>query len=143
MIFLATKDPHPLPLPYFEAPSPPAGFPSPAADFVEGQLDLNLRLERRPEATFFVRISGRSLERAGIHNGDLVVVDRSVTPRTGQIVVFVLYGELMVKRLRYSSDGAWFESDSDDPRYKPFKVPSDASMEIWGVVTSTVRDHMA
>jgi DNA polymerase V len=143
MIFLVAKNPHPLPLPYFEAPSPSAGFPSPAADFVEGQLDLNLHLVRRPEATFFVRISGRSLERAGIHDGDLAVVDRSLTPRTGQIVVFVLYGELMVKRLRYSNDGVWFESDSEDPRYKPFKVPDDASMEIWGVVTSTIRDHTA
>lgn len=143
MILLATPHPFPQSLPYFEAPNPSAGFPSPAADFVEGELDLNLHLVRRPEATFFVRISGRSLERAGVHDGDLAVVDRSITPRTGQIVVFVLYGELMVKRLRYANEEFWFESDSDDARYQPFKVSADAEMEIWGVVTNTIRDHMA
>lgn len=121
MIQTAAEHPIPLLLPYFAAPRPAAGFPSPAADFTEGEFDLNLHLVKRPESTFFVRISGRSLERAGIHDNDLAIVDRSITPKSGQIVVFDLYGELMVKRLRYSGEEVWFESDSHDPNYKPWK----------------------
>ncbi len=143
MIIAATEHPIALRLPYFTAPSPSAGFPSPAADFTEGELDLNLHLVKRPAATFYVRISGRSLERAGIHDNDLAIVDRSITPRTGQIVVFVLHGELMVKRLRYVGGEVWFDSDNDDPRYEPFMVPPDAGFEIWGVVTNTIRNHQA
>jgi DNA polymerase V len=141
MILIAAEHPLSLRLPYFMALSPSASFPSSSADFSEGELDLNLHLVNRPEATFYVRISGRSLERADIHDNALAIVDRSITPRTGQIVAFVLHGELMVKRLRYVGGEVWFDSDNDDPRYELFMVPSDASFEIWGVVTNTIRDH--
>jgi DNA polymerase V len=127
----------------YEAPRPAAGFPSPAADYVEGRLDLNERLIARPAATFIVRVSGDSLRRAGIHSGDLAIVDRSITPRSGQIVVATLDGEFLVKRLRRRERQVWLEPDSDDPLYRPIAIGEDSGLEIWGVVTHTIRDHPA
>src|ERR1700733_14988103 len=89
------------PVRFFLAPPAVAGFPSPASDYAEGKLDLNERLIERPASTFIVTISGDSLQRAGIHDGDLAVVDRSLTPRGGHIVVAALDGELVVKRLQH------------------------------------------
>jgi DNA polymerase V len=127
----------------YEAPRPAAGFPSPAADYVEGRLDLNERLIARPAATFIVRVNGDSLRRAGIHNGDLAIVDRSITPRSGQIVVATLEGEFVMKRLRRRARQIWLEPDSDDPLYRPIEIGEDSGLEIWGVVTHTIRDHPA
>ncbi|HXM85500.1 MAG TPA: translesion error-prone DNA polymerase V autoproteolytic subunit [Stellaceae bacterium] len=127
----------------FEAPRPAAGFPSPAADYVEGSLDLNQRLIARPAATFILRVSGDSMRRAGIHSGDLAIVDRSITPRSGQIVVATLNGEFVVKRLRRRARQIWLEPDSDDPLYRPIEIGEDSGLEIWGVVTHTIRDHPA
>lgn len=142
MIYSVPDRPDPMPIPFYDAPRPSAGFPSPAADFVEGQLDLNTHLIKQPAATFIVRVSGNSLDRAGIHDGDLAVVDRSITPRSGLVAVVVIYGELLIKRLRYVSSHVWLYPDSNDPKYEPYLVPADAQFEIWGVVTSTIRDHM-
>jgi DNA polymerase V len=130
-------------LPHYEAPRPAAGFPSPAADYVEGRLDLNQRLIAHPAATFIVRVSGDSLLRAGIHSGDLAIVDRSIAPRSGQIVIAALNGELVAKRLRRQGDKVWLESDSEDPRYRPIPIAEETGLEIWGVVTHTIRDHPA
>lgn len=100
---ILAAEPSPLtPLLFFSSPRPSAGFPSPAADFVEGQLDLNRFLVRRPESTFVVKIAGNSLDRAGNHNGDLTVADRSLHAPSGDVVVVVLYSGLPVKRLRYA-----------------------------------------
>ena len=77
----------------------PAGFPSPADDYLEGKLDLNRHLIKHPAATFFVRVTGDSMIGAGIHSGDLLVVDRSLEPADKNVVVAVLDGELTVKRL--------------------------------------------
>ena len=132
-----------LSVPLYEAPRPSAGFPSPAADYVEGRLDLNERLIARPAATFIVRVSGDSLRRAGIHSGDLAIVDRSIKPRSGQIVVAALNGDLVVKRLRRRGRQAWLEPDSDDPRYQAIEIGEESGLEIWGVVTHTIRDHPA
>jgi DNA polymerase V len=76
-----------------------SGFPSPADDFIERSLDLNEQLVANPIATFFVRASGNSMDGAGIHDGDLLIVDRSVAPSRGSIVVAIIDGELTVKRL--------------------------------------------
>ena len=78
----------------------PAGFPSPAADYEEGRLDLNKHLIKNPAATFFVRVTGDSMVKAGIHSGDLLVVDRSIEPRDKSVVIAVVNGELAVKRIR-------------------------------------------
>ncbi len=84
-----------LPLPCF-LESVPAGFPSPAEDHIEKTLDLNEFLVRHPQATFFVRVSGDSMAGAGIHDKDILVVDRSIEPAHGKIVIAVLDGELTI-----------------------------------------------
>ncbi len=142
-MFLALFDPpRRCPLPYFDAPRPSAGFPSPAADYIEGQLDLNEHLVERPASTFIVRISGDSLKLAGIHDGDLAIVDRSITPRSGLIVVAVVFSELLVKRLRRSKGQVWLDPDTDDPRYQSIEILPDTPFEIWGIVKNTIRDHL-
>jgi len=78
----------------------PAGFPSPADDYIDRHLDLHEHLIEHPAATFYVRASGDSMVGAGIHDGDLLIVDRAVEPRDGHIVIAVVHGELTVKRLR-------------------------------------------
>ena len=77
----------------------PAGFPSPAEDYVEGPLDLNRHLIPHPAATFFVRVSGDSMIGAGIHSGDLLIVDRAITATHNSVIIAVLNGDLTVKRL--------------------------------------------
>src|SRR5687767_4381623 len=92
----AASDPPPVPLPLFLV-HVSAGFPSPAEDYLEGQLDLNTHMVRRPAATFFVRATGDSMLNVGIRSGDLLVVDRSLTPTNGRVVIAALNGELTVK----------------------------------------------
>lgn len=130
------------PVLFFDAPRPTAGFPSPAHDFIEGQLDLNEHLIDRPASTFIVRISGDSLRSAGIHSGDLAVVDRSIDPRSGHIVVAALFGELVVKRLRRVRGKVWLDPDSDDPRYTSIEIGDDSDFQIWGVIKNTIRNHL-
>ncbi len=77
----------------------PAGFPSPADDYIEGKLDLNRHLIKHPAATFFVRVTGDSMLEAGIHSGDILIVDRSLEAIDGNVIVASLDGELTVKRL--------------------------------------------
>jgi DNA polymerase V len=85
----------------------PAGFPSPAEDFVEGSLDLNKHLIDHPAATFFLRVSGDSMIGVGIHADDLLIVDRSLKAKNDDIVIAILHGELTVKRL-VQENGKWF-----------------------------------
>jgi len=92
-----------LKLPLFLS-SVKAGFPSPADDFVETRLDLNEYLIDHPEATFFVRVSGDSMIRAGIHTGDILIVDRSLEPKNNDIVIAIIDGEFTVKRLKKYGD---------------------------------------
>ena len=116
-----------------------AGFPSPAADYVEASLDLNELLVKHPAATFFVRCSGDSMTGAGIYQGDILVVDRSVEPRDGMIVVAAIGGEFTVKRLSIKEGEAWLMPEN--PAYKPIKAGEGVELAIWGVVTSSIRFH--
>jgi DNA polymerase V len=110
---------------------PSAGFPSPATDYEEGRVDLNQVLMPHGPATYLTRASGNSMIAAGIHDGDYLVVDRSLTPRPGQIVVAAVDGELLVKTFRLSGGRAWLVSE--DP---PWSLDvTDADMAVWGVVT--------
>ena len=93
-----TDSPLKLELPLFSA-QVPAGFPSPADDHIEGKLDLNDHLVRRPAATFFVRASGESMRGVGIFDGDLLIIDRGITAKSDDIVIAILQGDLTVKRL--------------------------------------------
>jgi DNA polymerase V len=115
----------------------PAGFPSPAEDYVEGSLDLNEHLIEHREATFFVRVKGLSMTGAGIADGDLLVVDRSLEAGDGDIVVAVVDGELTVKRL--SRRGSCVRLLAEHPGFAPIEFKDGQELTVWGVVTSIVR----
>jgi len=111
-----------------------AGFPSPADDYVEDRIDLNQHLIRHKEATFFLRVKGDSMLGAGIHNGDLLVVDRALEPVDGKIVIAVLDGELTVKRLERRAGQVRLMPES--PAFAPIVVNNEQDLVIWGVVTN-------
>ena len=131
-LMLPVADPPPCNITFYDS-TVGAGFPSPSADYVEGRIDLNALLIKRPSATFLVRISGNSMVRAGIHSGDIVICDRSIRPTGGSVVVAALDGELVVKRLHADVTGTWLVSDADGLERTP--VREDSAFEIWGVVT--------
>ena len=115
----------------------PAGFPSPADDFADGALDLN-DLIKHPSATFIVRVSGDSMTGAGIFDGDLLVVDRSIKSKSGQIVVAVADGDMLVKRLERRKGQWWLVPDAPD-HYEFTPLPMGEGSEIWGVVKNVIR----
>lgn len=114
-----------------------AGFPSPADDFMEGKLDLNRHLVQHPTATFFVKASGESMIDAGIHSGDILVVDRSLEPRHGKIVIAALDGQLTVKRL-HKKDGHTYLMP-ENVAYDPIEIGEGNEVVIWGVVTNVIH----
>lgn len=115
-----------------------AGFPSPANDYIEKTLDLNELLIKHPAATFFVRVRGDSMMGAGIYDNDILVVDRSLNPRCGSIVVAVLNGELTVKRLD-NKNGVTFLM-SENPNYPALKITEEMDFRIWGVITTALHN---
>jgi len=115
-----------------------AGVPFIQPEEWEGGLDLNGLLIRNPKATFFLRVDGNSMVRAGIHSGDIVVVDRSVRIRSGNVVVVELFGELMVKRFMQDFEGnTWLKPESRG--YRPLRVESPEDMVYWGTVTYSIH----
>jgi DNA polymerase V len=114
-----------------------AGFPSPADDYVEQSLDMNAYLFKHPAANFMLRVKGDSMMDAGIFEGDILVVDRSIEPADGKIVIAALKGELTVKRLVKNAQGVWLKAEN--AAYPPIAIPEDNDLVIWGVVTSVVR----
>lgn len=131
-----TARPSALPLPLYGARIA-AGFPSPADDHLDESLDLNEHLVQHPAATFFVRVQGDSMEGAGIHHGDLLVVDRAREPKSGAIVVAVINGELTVKRLNIERGRVWLMPEN--PRYPTLELREGMDLHIWGVVAHAVR----
>ena len=121
------------------ASQPAAGFPAPGDDFVEKPLDLNDLLISNPTATFFVRVQGDSMEGARIFDGDILVVDRSVTATDGRIVVAAVFGELVVKRLKKFPNKAELISEND--AYAPIQINEVDDVYIWGVVVGSARKH--
>lgn len=115
----------------------PAGFPSPADDYIEGKLDLNRHLIKHPAATFFVRVTGDSMIGAGIHSGDLLVVDRSLDAVDGNVIVAALDGELTVKRL--FRQGEILRLLPANPAYQPIEILTQQTFEIFGVVTNVIH----
>jgi DNA polymerase V len=114
-----------------------AGFPSPADDYLDRRLDLNEYLIPHPAATFFVRVSGDSMIGAGIHHGDLLIVDRSRDLEHGKIVIAVLHGELTVKRYREIREKRFLAAENPD--YPAIELGPDDPLEIWGIVTSVIH----
>ena len=114
----------------------PAGFPSPADDYVDQRMDLNDLVER-PAATFFVKVKGDSMTGASIHDGDLLVVDRSLEAVDGKIVIAGVNGELTVKRLSLKADEVWLMPEN--PTYPPLQLKEGHDCVIWGVVTRVIH----
>jgi len=114
-----------------------AGFPSPADDYVEKTLDLNELLVQKPAATFFVRAQGESMLGAGIHPNDILVVDRSIEPAPGKIVICALNGELTVKRL--DCDNGQWKLKAENTDYSDIAIYEELELVIWGVVTNVIH----
>ena len=114
-----------------------AGFPSPADDYVESRLSLDEHFVQRPEATFFLRVQGDSMVGAGIHDGDLLIVDKSLEPRHGSIVIAEVHGELTVKKL-YRKIGE-IALLAENPAYRAIPICEESQLVIWGVVTEVVH----
>ncbi len=114
-----------------------AGFPSPAEDFLDKRLDLNEFLVKHPASTFFVKVKGDSMIKAGIHSGDMLIVDRSLEPKDKRIVVAVVNGEFTVKRVRKTRDKLFLISENDN--YQPIEINESMDFEIWGVVMHVIH----
>lgn len=117
-----------------------AGFPSPATDYMQDGLDLNEYLVQHKAASFLFEVKGDSMKNAGIMDGDKVVVDRSIEPRHGKIVIAVVEGEFTIKRL-YRRAGR-IELRPDNPAYPVIPIPPDTQLEVWGVVVGVVRRYI-
>ncbi|MCE5388450.1 MAG: translesion error-prone DNA polymerase V autoproteolytic subunit [Acidithiobacillus sp.] len=115
----------------------PAGFPSPADDYVEGRIDLNEHLILHREATFLLRVSGWSMRDAGIFDGDEILVDRALEASDGRIVVAILHGELTVKRLRHAQGRMVL--CAENPDFPPIVLRDGEECLIWGVVTRVLH----
>ena len=118
----------------------PAGFPSPAEDYVEGRIDLNRDLIKHPLSTFYIRVSGDSMVGAGILPGALLVVDRAVEAHDGHVVVARINDELCVKRLSLSGEGRiWLLSENE--LYPPIEITEGMDFEVWGRVVYSILRH--
>jgi DNA polymerase V len=115
-----------------------AGFPSPADDYLEGALDLNEYLVKHKAATFFWRVTGDSMTGAGIHSGDLLIVDRSLEPKDGNVIIAVLDGELTVKRIEIHSGRLFLVPENPD--YPLIPVNEEQSFQVWGVVKHVIHE---
>ena len=114
-----------------------AGFPSPADDFIETKISLDKELIKNKEATFYARVEGSSMIGANIHDGDLLVIDRSLEPRNNRIAVCFIDGEFTVKRLRIEKDHILLMPENE--KFDPIKVTQDNDFLIWGVVTYIIK----
>jgi DNA polymerase V len=135
-ILYPTQVPIRVSLPLFNS-KVAAGFPSPADDYVEKNLDLNELLVQKPAATFFVRAQGESMLGAGIHPNDILVVDRSLEAVPGKVVICAINGELTVKRLERIND-QW-QLKAENPAYADIVIHDELELVIWGVVTNVIH----
>jgi DNA polymerase V len=114
-----------------------AGFPSPAMDFIDLNIDLNKHLIEHPSATYYGRVQGESMSNAGINNDDLLVIDRSVEPTEGKIAVCYLDGEFTLKRIKLKNNQLWLMPENDN--YKPILVNENSDFRVWGIVTYIIK----
>jgi DNA polymerase V len=115
-----------------------AGFPSPAQDYIELGIDLNKYLIRNPISTFFLRVSGNSMNNAGIYNNDLLIIDRSINPNPGHIVVALLDGEFTLKRLIKKKDNYYLKADKEN--YPAINLYEYVDIQIWGVAIYSIHE---
>ena len=114
-----------------------AGFPSPALDFIDLSIDLNRHLIQHPSATFYGRVKGQSMKDAGIHDGDLLIIDKSLEPVSGKIAVCCIDGDFTLKRIRIDAGELWLMPANDS--YSPIKVDECNDLRIWGIVTHVIK----
>ena len=115
-----------------------AGFPSPAEDYIELGIDLNKYLIKNPISTFFLRVSGNSMNNAGIYNNDLLIIDRSINPNPGHIVVALLDGEFTLKRLIKKQDNYYLKADKEN--YPAINLYEYIDIQIWGVAIYSIHE---
>ena len=115
-----------------------AGFPSPAQDFSEHSIDLNLELIKNPASTFFTRVSGDSMKDLGISDGDLLVIDKSLTPKDGKIAVCFIDGEFTLKKIKLEKQTCWLVAANKN--YEPIEVTEDNDFIVWGIVTFSIKN---
>ena len=127
---------HPIPLLVSQVS---AGFPSPADDYLDGDLDLHDYLVKKPAATFLVRATGKSMSGIGIFEGDVLVVDRSGKAIDRSIIIACINGDCFVKRLRINTTSMWLEAAHGD--YSPILIGEHLDFTIWGVVVGVARKH--
>jgi DNA polymerase V len=123
-------------IPYFEF-GLNAGFPSPAQDYTELKIDLNKELIKNRDATFFAKVKGKSMQDAGLNEGDILVIDRSLEAENGKIAVCFLDGGFTVKRMKIEKGICWLMPEN--PEFEPIKVTKDNDFIIWGVVTYIIK----
>jgi len=123
-------------LPFYESVIP-AGFPSPAEDHTDLTLDLNDYLIKHPAATFYVYAKGDSMIGSGIHDGDLMIVDRSLNPNSNNIVVAIINGEFTVKKIKKIKNKVYLQPNNN--LYEPIEITSDMDFSIWGIVTHVIH----
>jgi DNA polymerase V len=114
-----------------------AGFPSPAADFDGAKISIDQLVIKNEAATFYAKASGNSMTGAGIDDGDILVIDRSIEPTNNKIAVCFIDGEFTVKRIKIEEDCVYLQAEN--PKYKSIKVTEDNDLIIWGIVTYVVK----
>ena len=115
-----------------------AGFASPAQDYLDGGIDLNRELVKNPASTFYGKVSGSSMVGAGIEDWDILVIDKSLQARDGDIAVCFVDGEFTLKRVQTDGDIIWLIPEN--PKYKPIKITKNNDFAIWGVVTYSIKN---
>lgn len=124
------------PVPFFKG-RVRAGFPSPADDYLEGSISLQDMLIEHPAATFLIKVEGHSMRDAGVHDGDIAIVDRALPPTNGKVVVAVINGEFCLKRLVYRAGGCFLQSANAD--FPEIEVTECSDNAVWGVVRHVIH----
>jgi DNA polymerase V len=114
-----------------------AGFPSPAADFDESKISLDNVLVKNKEATFYAKASGNSMIGAGIDDGDILVIDRSIEPQNNKIAVCFIDGEFTIKRIKIENEDVYLMPENKN--YKPIQISEENNLIIWGIVTYVIK----
>ena len=120
-----------------ELPSIHAGFPSPAGDYLGSVIDLNRELVRHPESTFYGRVVGDSMLDAGVNEGDVLVIDKSISPGDGDMAVCFVNGEFCIKFISLRGDSIWLMPGNS--KYKPIQLKEGNEFIVWGVVTYVIK----
>ena len=114
-----------------------AGFPSPADDFIEMEINLQDYIVKNKEATFCVKVEGTSMTKAGINSGDIMIVDRALHPKHNDIVLAVIDGEFTVKRIAVNENSLYLMPENDN--FSPIKITTAMNFQVWGIITHIIH----